>query len=607
MANVAPQLDPISAASIDYQRQLAEALRQQQYGQLMQGQGLQKIDYDPKGAVHWSQGLAKMLQSYLGAKDLRQSDETMAELKARAGQNQMKMFGMGEDQPQPMPQQEAPQQQEMPQQTMQYGYVTPDQQNARVNGYQSPNQPQPMPQPAPQQLAQAVKNYPMRLSGDPGKDYMMYIQNPEAFSKAMIEQNTPIAEVKRARDLGINLNQFTEAEKRKLSRSDLFDWEKSGLTAPEARQAALAAAAKAGDITRAPGQMFTNQFTGQTGIVPSLPQYSQASKVLPNGNVQSVSAIPGAIPVAAQVAGATEGARVGEQIGEATNEVGQTVKGRNRDVFGGNNQGYPAGTRVPAPADSGKISQGQSDRVSLLQQELNTEKNPQNRAALEREIKRVGGVVTGPVAGATDQQKALFSRNDQVKQDVVPNKQDIDALDKIGTLATQGLFGPGTSTSARWKAIAANLPGYGFVPIVPGVDETKADATNQAILKKLMSQMASRVSTGGTDARLQSALDQLPNSEMTNEAILHVVPMLKAQKAAAVADAQLRSKIDPTDVKAINAHENQWREAYDPRVFELQTMPPAQQMQYIKSLSPADAAKLRDKRQKLMKMGAFGG
>lgn len=607
MANVAPQLDPISAASIDYQRQLAEALRQQQYGQLMQNQGLQKMDFDPKGTIHWSQGLAKMLQSYLGAKDLRQSDETMAELKAKAGQNQMKMFGMGEEPQvnQPSPQQEAPQQQETPQQPMQFGMPTPEQQNARVNGYQSPNQPQPMPQPAPQQLAQAVKNYPMRLSGDPGKDYMMYIQNPEAFSKAMIEQNTPIAEVKRARDLGIGLDQYSDAEKRELNFKNKTANQQAGLTPLEDRNVTLAKALKEAEVARKPGEMTYNYANSQTSFLPQIPSGTQPTAISPNGRITAVAPIAGANQALANTTAAVEGAKVGEQVMDATGAYGEQVKGRTKDVIP--NAGFPSNVRVPQPANSGTVKEGQSDRVSILQQELQNEKDPKNRAMLEREIKNVSSVIRGPVAGATDQQKTLFSRNDQVKQDVVPNKQDIDALDKIGTLATQGVFGPGTSTSARWKAIAANLPGYGFVPIVPGVDETKADATNQAILKKLMSQMASRVSTGGTDARLQSALDQLPNSEMTNEAILHVVPMLKAQKAASIVDAQLRSKIDPTDVKAINAHENQWREAYDPRVFELQTMPPAQQMQYIKSLSPAEAAKLRDKRQKLMKMGAFGG
>lgn len=53
------------------------------------------------------------------------------------------------------------------------------------------------------------------------------------------------------------------------------------------------------------------------------------------------------------------------------------------------NAGFPAGTVLPSSDDSGTLVPGQSDRLSILQQELASEKDPQNIAALKRDIARM--------------------------------------------------------------------------------------------------------------------------------------------------------------------------------------------------------------------------
>jgi hypothetical protein len=82
-------------------------------------------------------------------------------------------------------------------------------------------------------------------------------------------------------------------------------------------------------------------------------------------------------------------------------------------------------------------------------------------------------------------------------------------------------FGPGTPEVAKLKALANNL----------GIDMTSAQ-TAQDVMNKLSSQLVmSQLGVGGTgtDAQLNTLLHGNPNGEMTNQAILKVVPLLAQQ------------------------------------------------------------------------------
>jgi hypothetical protein len=97
-----------------------------------------------------------------------------------------------------------------------------------------------------------------------------------------------------------------------------------------------------------------------------------------------------------------------------------------------------------------------------------------------------------------------------------------ELLDAAKDLASgKNKFGPGTADIARLKAMASNV----------GIDMSGAQ-TAQDVMAKISNQIATSqlgVSGTGSDRQLESLLHANPNGEMTNDAIMKVVPMLQAQ------------------------------------------------------------------------------
>lgn len=147
-----------------------------------------------------------------------------------------------------------------------------------------------------------------------------------------------------------------------------------------------------------------------------------------------------------------------------------------------------------------------------------------------------GGVFSAPQQQAPQQvrpdmsptQKALIKQGQDYYDTSVKDATNVNLhrqlLGEIQNLAADpnNKFGPGTPAVARVLALAKNA----------GIDLTGAQ-TSQDIMKKLSAQFAiSQLGSGGgtgTNAQLEQFLASTPHGEMTNKAILSVVPMLQQQ------------------------------------------------------------------------------
>lgn len=210
---------------------------------------------------------------------------------------------------------------------------------------------------------------------------------------------------------------------------------------------------------------------------------------------------------------------------------------------------------------------------------------------------------TGAEAGARD----VISRNQMVLADANTAPLDIESLHRMIDLSNGANFGPGASQAAKWKAMAAQIPGIGLIANPQSLQDQQ---TNVTLMKKFMSGMAGRMSGSsgtGTDARLQNAIDSLPNDAAPDAAIRIVAPMLIAQRTARIDEANLRSQLG-NDPAAIQAFESRWRNAYSPLAYEAtlatRNMTPQQAAAFVqRTYTPSQAAEIAKSRAALRALG----
>ena len=104
----APMANPALMQDPNYMQQMLQAQRQQRIAEALTQQGLEPIQYDKSGPISWTQGLAKMLNMYMGTRMGYDSDKSMANLQSQGMAMQLAQLGQGQEQPQqPTPEQMA--------------------------------------------------------------------------------------------------------------------------------------------------------------------------------------------------------------------------------------------------------------------------------------------------------------------------------------------------------------------------------------------------------------------------------------------------------------------------------------------------------------------
>jgi hypothetical protein len=170
----------------------------------------------------------------------------------------------------------------------------------------------------------------------------------------------------------------------------------------------------------------------------------------------------------------------------------------------------------------------------------------------------------------------------------------INVLDNIINLSKGGVnSGPTAEWVNQVKGSVADLPGF---------SGWKDDVTGFQELKKYLNQNGLRAwqAAGGTgsDSQLSAAQQANPNDKMFPQAVQTMANWAKAgelalqSKAAAQDDWLARNNNNP---QAQNNFESAWRKNFDPRIYQMKLMDPAQLQTFAAKLPAADRTTLMQK------------
>jgi hypothetical protein len=170
----------------------------------------------------------------------------------------------------------------------------------------------------------------------------------------------------------------------------------------------------------------------------------------------------------------------------------------------------------------------------------------------------------------------------------------VNVLDNILSLSKSGVSsGPNAEWTNKIKGAVADLPGFGG---------WKDDVTGYQELKKYLNQNGLRAwqaaGGSGTDSQLTAAQQANPNDKMFPKALQSMAQWAKAgelalQSKAAAQDTWLsRNGNNP---QAQNNFESAWRQNFDPRIYQMKLMDPAELQTFVGKIPQAERAKLLQK------------
>lgn len=276
----------------------------------------------------------------------------------------------------------------------------------------------------------------------------------------------------------------------------------------------------------------------------------------------------------------------------------------------------PAATAPPEPRAAslggvkpttvgGKVQGGNADRLAIYQQELEQEKDPANRAAIQREIARLGPV-TAPAAPAPS--GAVQQLNDQFN--AKKNKPGFVAsgmapLNPVQTVqADWKKTSDAASTATSNSSILNNIEHYAtqFDKTGPGFDSRKAGvkiaqlfgiASDKALSADMLTKNAAflALNGGNTDAARSMAEAIFPGGEMSLPGIKAAVSQLKSNNEMALDKARLFNRF--TNSGDSTGYANalaKWNSAADPKIWEIRNMPAAERKAYLAKM-PDDQKK----------------
>ena len=260
-------------------------------------------------------------------------------------------------------------------------------------------------------------------------------------------------------------------------------------------------------------------------------------------------------------------------------------------------QGYAKESQEPSPRPQGIVTNkaGSEPEFDQIGQEL------ENSAAAQAQNKTpnvmpkpntalpTGAMQTSLGTGEVEdkEQQAKMGINLQNSADSVNDRKGL--LNELGGIVKSGdvNFGPG---SPEWKKI---LSGVQRVYGGSSEDVAKYDTFN-----KLATQLAQRqfqtLGGTGTDAKLSSAMDVSPNTELSNLSNERIIGLLKGNEDA------IKVKNDEWQKwKADNGpgsyaqFSSQFNKSYDPRIFQAQYLPKNEVHKMLDTMSDSELDKYK--------------
>lgn len=605
MANIVqpPAINPITDQNQAYLIAQMKAQRAQQMAQMLTEQGAQPVQYDQRGPVSWTQGLAKMLQAYEGGKMSNNAIQQTADARSMGAQLMGQAYGMPAAAGSAAPtsgQSAAPAAQPLP--------ASPDGTAPAPAG---------APTASPQATAAALKNWatpgpaaPLNPYGAPPALVMMAAQgDPAAKSQldAFLKAQELTNEQKNSRDPLIggsvrgNLatQNMTEIQRLQMARKLLPDG------SPQAAQLddqiaklnyVAPAEIKQGNVAlgRDNQPIFYNPKTAD-GVVPIF--QTQGGVTAPTG----ARALPGYAAANAGIQGAEQGAKQANTVFTGVQGPdGAPMASYGSALFGGGAGQAPAAQASPARAAPPDLNNMTPEQKAAFMARAREQFDLQPTSPT---TSRPGGVIHGAdptvQTARTNQQNAL-SEKWKPLNDAVTNAQTINSrLDTIKDLATKASTG---QFADRMQFVNSLLSMAG--------SEKATDAnTAKVLLDKNANQIVAQLGQGGlaTDAARAIIGSAYPNSHMPKEAISEASDNLKAANQMLVAKAGvLQQHYLANNPAAYQQAESAFNAAADPRIFQWKAMSgnPAAQAAYAKKLMAQDPS-IVDRIHTLDQMGAL--
>ncbi len=221
------------------------------------------------------------------------------------------------------------------------------------------------------------------------------------------------------------------------------------------------------------------------------------------------------------------------------------------------------------------------------------------------------GAPGSPAAFGPGERQSLESQANANFEAVTANRQaasmapqQLDQINKALALSRE-------VSTGSWAQKRANVES-GIGSLIPGF-EGMDDASKLQELDKFSERIATDASrvlgvNAKTDAERESIHKQNANIGYTPQAIQAVLQYAKAQTMAmeAKGDAQEKwLKREGNGITKQHEFETEFRQAYDPVIFQIQAAPPEDRKKIVESLSPKEAASIKEKRTKLRELGAL--
>jgi hypothetical protein len=592
--------DPVTqqnAALIQQRMALSQALLQQ---------GMTPLDTANRsvGGVGYAispfEGLAKIMQSYIGQKGVEQGAKDQAGLAAQAYGNLLQKY-----QPQTAP-------------SMSPGQVSGAQQGALTQGAaqgdigptvgnsarlaQALGQVQPA-NPGTPFNPQNPTNAPAELlAGAQGgmipekiAELLMKPYSPTAATQTAIQGGMPIA--------GANRTQFAKD----TTDPKVLMYQQSGFSPEMINRILTAEAQKAVEIDRKPGNWSINALLGTSAITPKIPEYTNVvGQVSSNGAVPAVSLIPGAVRASAAVAGADAGARSSNTIMQIPGPGGSTLTGWGSQFAGGRgggggaypDPGVPQPGGVPqsypvtpvAPGVGGLPAAPNAGAGRGFVPGTGIPGNFGNRAGAAPGIPGAPPGFTGTVGQSTAQQvtsaesakESVAAYNDLHRFATASAPRNIGLLDSISELADKTLAGPGAS---KVQFVNGVLNMFG---IQPGADSAQNYQIAKKNLNMLVGSQRMASGSGGSDA-LQTLLEAAnPDiSTMNAPALKEAAAELKAYQLMMMAKDRAAPNPMTTTPQAYQQFETGFAKHADPRLWQMEHAANDNERSRILSLIPA--------------------
>lgn len=608
-----PTLNPVTSQIPGYALQQMQAQRRMQIAQALTQQGMAPIDYDPKGHISWTQGLAKMLSAYAGNSAFNSAAKQEATLQQQGMQAMGAAYGMGQQPQQPSPQALAgaldPRSAAALAQGAQQGSIGPTVANGARMDAMSAAPPAAPPQADPGTTGGTPLNpfgappmlaY-MASQGDPGAQEQLktWLANRQ-LTDAQRNARDPLIGASTVSNVATQ--NMTPLQKLQAARAQ------AAPGSPQEQQLddAISKENYIAPIDAKPGTPVLDPRTLQPRFFA--PKVGDGIGLdFQNPLAPTAAAIPGYAGASASIVGPEQRARTGNSIQTATGPNGAAITGYGNDVFPGSAPAAP--NQIPPTVQAAR----DAEQLSILKQERAKPGNSAaDNAALDREISRNGGAdapapaatITGPSSTDASIQKSSGDVIGSAPAQLAASKQAVTGLETaLSALKDVRATGPGTLDSAHVTALLNNF----------GIPLGKSNTDNYQLLQKYLSNSlnaaANGSSAGGSDARFDSFMHGQPNADTMDKGPLEsAIRYVLSQHDAAAARADMLPKAYAAakaggDPNAALTAQQQWGQAYQPQYFAFNRMAPAEQASFLRQQGPQAQAFVQGYNQYAAKTG----